>query len=140
MSDDTYAFAPKTNQDRVRDLIRLLGQPEGKTPGFAAREVQRMRRRLITEELCELDEAVADKDLVETADALADLLYVTYGYAITLGIDIDAVFAAVHASNMAKAPGGVVIRREDGKVLKPEGWEPPTEAIRAILVKDGWTP
>lgn len=49
------------------------------------------------------------------------------------------VFAAVHASNMAKAPNGVVIRREDGKVLKPEGWEPPTEAIRAILVKDGWT-
>ena len=60
-------------------------------------------------------------------------------YAITLGIDIDAVFAAVHASNMEKAPNGVVIRREDGKVLKPEGWEPPTEAIRAILVKDGWT-
>jgi hypothetical protein len=39
---------------------------------------------------------------------------------------------------MAKAPDGVVIRREDGKVLKPEGWEPPTEAIRAILVRAGW--
>lgn len=138
MSNDTYAFAPKTNQDRVREFTRVMELPEGKTPGFVGAALAELRASLILEEVNELDNAVCTYDLVETADALADLLYVTYGYAITLGIDIDAVFAAVHTSNMAKAPGGVVIRREDGKVLKPEGWEPPTEAIRAILVKDGW--
>lgn len=134
----TYAFAPKTNQDRVREFTRVMGLPEGKTPCFATETWAKLRRDLIEEELDELDKALEAKDLVETADALADLLYVTYGYAITLGIDIDAVFAAVHASNMAKAPNGVVTRREDGKVLKPADWQPPTAAIKAILGRDGW--
>lgn len=118
--------------------MKVMEQPERATPGFVSTQLTGLRLSLIAEEVTELTEAVINNDLVETADALADLLYVTYGYAITLGIDIDAVFAAVHASNMAKAPGGVVTRREDGKVLKPDGWEPPTEAIKAILVRDGW--
>jgi predicted HAD superfamily Cof-like phosphohydrolase len=66
-------------------------------------------------------------DFDETIDGLADLLYVVYGAAVTFGIDLDPFFDEVHRSNMAKDGGAT---REDGKILKPEGWQPP--AIRAI--------
>lgn len=68
-------------------------------------------------------------DIVGIADALADMVYVIAGAAHVYGIDLDAVFAEVHRSNMAKlGPGGKPIYREDGKVLKPEGWTPPDVA------------
>lgn len=81
-------------------------------------------------------------DLVEVADALTDLVVVTKGSAHTYGIDIDSTFIAVHQTNMAKMDPvtGKPIRDARGKVTKPEGWVPPTEAITALLVEDGWTP
>lgn len=81
-------------------------------------------------------------DLVEAADALGDLIVVTKGSAHTLGIDIDSTVVAIHGTNMAKMDPatGKPIRDARGKVTKPDGWVPPTEAIKAILVEDGWTP
>lgn len=81
-------------------------------------------------------------DLVEAADALGDLIVVTKGSAHTLGIDIDSTVVAIHATNLAKMDPvtGKPIRDARGKVTKPEGWVPPTEAIKAILVEDGWVP
>jgi len=70
-------------------------------------------------------------DLVNATREYADLIYVVEQGNVRCGIIGDAVFDEVHRSNMAKAPGGVVTRREDGKVLKPEGWKPP--AIKGVL-------
>lgn len=81
-------------------------------------------------------------DLVEAADALTDLIVVTKGSGHTLGIDLDSTFIAVHETNMAKMDPvtGKPGRDARGKVTKPPGWVPPTEAIRALLLADGWTP
>ncbi len=101
---------------------RRCGILIGERPALPAAEVVALRQRLIAEEVAELEEALQRGDLAEVADALADLLYVTYGAAISFGIDIRPIFAAVHRANMAKAGGP---RRADGKLLKPDGWQPP---------------
>lgn len=94
--------------------------------------IQSLRYDLIYEELRELNEAMLDRDIVEVADAIADLLYVVYGTAVSYGIDIEPVFEAVHKSNMDKIwPDGELHYHPNGKVKKPEGWEPPN--IKAIL-------
>lgn len=149
---------------QVGDFMRVMGQPVRDTPtSEIPDDERRLRARLVYEEAVEFATAMgmavngwdpADGlidlkephnriDLVEAADALADLLVVVYGSAHTLGIPIKAVFDAVHETNMAKAPGGVVTRREDGKVLKPDGWVPPTAAIKEILrdaIGSSWNP
>lgn len=78
-----------------------------------------LRRKLILEEANEFNEAASEEVMI---DALCDLLYVTFGTAVELGIDLDPFFIAVHEANMKKLEGPT---REDGKRLKPEGWEPP---------------
>lgn len=94
--------------------------------------IQSLRYDLIYEELRELNEAMLDRDIVEVADAIADLLYVVYGTAVSYGIDIEPVFEAVHKSNMDKIwPDGELHYHPNRKVKKPEGWEPPN--IKAIL-------
>ncbi len=82
---------------------------------------QNLRRRLIQEEFEELQEAMQEKDLPAMAKELADLLYVVYGTAVSLGIDIEPVFAEVHRSNMSKVGG---YKREDGKWVKPLTYSP----------------
>jgi predicted HAD superfamily Cof-like phosphohydrolase len=87
---------------------------------------------LIEEELNELKEAIANDDLVEVADALADLLYVVYGAGAAFGINLDACFHEVHSSNMSKlGEDGKPIYREDGKVMKGPNFREP--ALRDIL-------
>jgi predicted HAD superfamily Cof-like phosphohydrolase len=86
---------------------------------------KQLRVDLIQEELDEFAEAAVMNDLVKMVDALADLLYVVYGSAVSLGVEIGPVFQEVHAANMAKVGGPV---REDGKRLKPPGWRPPDVA------------
>jgi predicted HAD superfamily Cof-like phosphohydrolase len=94
-----------------------------------------LRVRLIEEEAEEFRQAVARGDLVEMVDALCDLLYVTYGAAVSLGVDLEPFFAEVHRSNMAKRGAA---KRADGKQLKPEGWEPPRIAdLLARLYQEG---
>jgi predicted HAD superfamily Cof-like phosphohydrolase len=101
-----------------------------------------LRVNLIVEEVTkELLPAIANRDLVETADAIVDSIYVLIGAALEFGIPVAEVWAAVQSANMAKAveqPNGTfkVIKRADSKILKPEGWTPPD--VKAILVAHGW--
>jgi predicted HAD superfamily Cof-like phosphohydrolase len=90
----------------------------------------RMYSNLITEEYTELQEALAAKDPVETLDALTDILVVTIGAMNSMGADGEGAWREVMATNFAKIDRqlGKVRRRDDGKILKPEGWEPPNLA------------
>jgi predicted HAD superfamily Cof-like phosphohydrolase len=87
----------------------------------------KMYAKLITEEYDELAVAIANKDPVETLDALVDILVVTIGAINSMGADGEGAWREVMATNFNKIDRrtGKVLRREDGKVLKPEGWEPP---------------
>lgn len=91
-------------------------------PAIPPPEIRALRLRLIEEELGELRDGLTQGDIYETADALADLLYVVYGCAVACGIDLAPVFHAVHIANMCKLHGP---KRADGKQLKPEDWQPP---------------
>jgi predicted HAD superfamily Cof-like phosphohydrolase len=87
----------------------------------------------------EFEEAARSRDLTGMADSLADLVYVTYGAAVTLGIDLDDVVAEVHASNLSKmGPEGRPRLRQDGKVLKPASYEPPD--VDLVLENQGPLP
>ena len=83
--------------------------------------------KLITEEYDELQVAAANKDRVETVDALLDIIVVAIGALHSVGVDVDGAWKEVSASNLAKINPrtGRVQKREDGKVIKPEGWQPP---------------
>lgn len=87
----------------------------------------KMYAKLITEEYDELQVAIANKDAVETLDALVDILVVTIGAINSMGADGEGAWREVMATNFAKIDRqlGKVRRRDDGKILKPEGWEPP---------------
>lgn len=96
-----------------------MGQSVGSTIEF--RDVN-LRRALVAEEAKELDVAMLDRNMPATIDALCDLLYVVFGTAVVLGVDIEPFFDEVHRTNMLKSTGEV---RADGKRLKPPGWKPP---------------
>ena len=112
----------------VRAFHERFGVAVADRPRLPDEGVRELRIRLLREEAEEAAAALAGVSLADIAQELADLLYVTYGTAVSLGIDIRPVFAAVHAANMAKVGGGT---RADGKVLKPPGWRPPD--VRAVL-------
>lgn len=98
-------------------------------PEIPAPLIEKLCTKLITEEFAELQIAVVNRDIVEIAHELADLLYVCYYMANSYGIVMEPIFSAIHQANMAKAGG---TKREDGKLLKPEGWQP---ADIASLIK-----
>ncbi len=106
----------------VMEFHRKFGAAIGDEPHIPDADTVKLRLRLIEEEARELRAAVDEESLVDIADSLADLLYVTYGTAVSFGIDIRPVFEEVHRANMTKDGGP---RREDGKVLKPDDWIPP---------------
>jgi predicted HAD superfamily Cof-like phosphohydrolase len=89
-----------------------------------------LRRKLVAEEAEEFDHAAATGNLVEVADALADLLYVTFGAALAFGIPIDEIFAEVHRSNMTKSTA----KNEFGKTIKGEFFDPPD--LKSILERE----
>ena len=121
-----------TNFELVEDFMEAMGQEVNAIPAFPEEEIQRLRLDLIEEELDELHYAIDNKDMVEIADALGDLLYVVYGAGHAFGIDLDECFKEIHASNMSKlGPDGKPIKREDGKVLKPDTFFPPD--LKSIL-------
>ncbi len=121
-----------TNFELVEDFMEAMGQEVNAVPSFPEEEIQRLRLDLIEEELDELHYAMDNKDMVEIADALGDLLYVVYGAGHAFGIDLDECFKEIHASNMSKlGPDGKPIKREDGKVLKPDTFFPPD--LKSIL-------
>ena len=117
----------------VRAFHQKYGFPVNDRPQLRDKETSVFRYRLLREEFEEYTDAERMRtkpDLIEIADALADMVYVIYGTAITYGIDLDAVVAEVHRSNMTKTASGSTVK----KVLKGPGYEPP--AIAAILHRD----
>ena len=121
----------KTNFDLVEDFMKAFGQEVKSDPDFPNDETVSLRIELIAEELNELFDACEQKDIVEVADALTDILYVTYGAGHAFGIDLDACFREVQRSNMSKlGEDGKPIYRDDGKVLKgPNYFEPDLKSI-----------
>ena len=124
-----------SNFTRVMDFMNNFKQEVKYNPEFPDEKVQKLRISLIEEELEEFKEAIENKDVVGVADALTDILYVTYGAGAAFGIDLDKCFEEVHNSNMSKLDrDGRPIYREDGKILKgPDYFEPNLEKI----VKNG---
>ncbi|MVA75556.1 nucleotide pyrophosphohydrolase [Auraticoccus sp. F435] len=114
----------------VAEFHRAFGLPSRDRPeADVGRADAELRVRLLREETEEFAEASAAGDLVAVADALADIVYVAYGTADVYGIDLDAVVAEVHRSNMTKLDGsGRPVLRADGKVLKSERYRPPDVA------------
>lgn len=138
-------------QEKVEEFMRAFGQsipPHPTLEGYP----QELRMKLILEEALEFVTAAGASalvttthntyfegrdapDMVEMIDAMCDILYVTYGAASAMGIDLEPFFNEVHRSNMAKlGPDGKPIRREDGKVMKPKGWTPPD--LVSLLTKE----
>ena len=103
----------------VKKFMETFGQEVKQSPGFPSEKIQELRIKLIEEEFLELKEAIKSKDIKEVADALTDILYVTYGAGHAFGIDLDGCFDEVQRSNMSKLDeNGKPIYNEDGKVLK----------------------
>jgi predicted HAD superfamily Cof-like phosphohydrolase len=130
---DVYAFNQACNVP-MRD-----------TPGLVPQAELELAIRLIDEEVNkELLPTLrnAPQDLVTVADAAIDSIYVITGLLLRLGIPGHLVWQIVQRTNMAKVDPdtGEVVRRADGKILKPEGWQPPEPAIKLLLEQKGWKP
>ena len=108
-----------TNFLKVKDFMETFGQSVLEKATFPEKKIVKLRLDLIKEELKELEEAIKNNDLVEVADALTDILYVTYGAGHAFGINLDDCFDEVQKSNMSKLDEyGKPIYNSDGKVLK----------------------
>ena len=120
-----------TNNDKVKKFMETYGQEVKHRPEFPDADTCNLRLELIAEELNELYDAISDKDIIAVADALTDILYVTYGAGHAFGVDLDACFDEVQRSNMSKlGEDGKPIYRDDGKVLKgPNYSEPNLERV-----------
>jgi len=106
-------------QAMVRAWHEKFGVGIGESPAIRRAS---LRAELIREEASETVAAIERGDLVEAIDGMCDVLYVVFGTAIEFGVDLAPFFAEVHRTNMLKIGGAT---REDGKILKPDGWEPP---------------
>ena len=123
----------KTMFEMVRDFHTAFGQRVGTRPMLPDYQERELRVRLMKEEFNEYNKAEDNNDIVNLAVELADIIYISCGTAVSYGIPLDDVFNAIHAANMNKLVDGEVIRREDGKIKKPEGWRPAD--IAGILKK-----
>ena len=108
-----------SNFSKVGTFMKTFGQEVKDKPAFSTDKINKLRIDLIKEELEELTEAMNNNDLLEVADALTDILYVTYGAGHAFGIDLDKCFEEVQNSNMSKLDkNGKPIYNESGKVMK----------------------
>ena len=108
-----------SNFNKVGIFMKTFGQQVKNKPSFSSDKINKLRIDLIKEELEELTEAMDNKDLLEVADALTDILYVTYGAGHAFGINLDKCFDEVQNSNMSKLDdNGKPIYNESGKVMK----------------------
>jgi len=108
-----------SNFNKVGIFMKTFGQEVKNKPSLSSEKINKLRLDLIKEELSELTEAMRNKDLLEVADALTDILYVTYGAGHAFGIDLDKCFEEVQNSNMSKLDeNGKPIYNEHGKVMK----------------------
>ena len=115
-----------SNFESVKVFMRTFGQEIKDKPSFPSTKITQLRYNLIKEELNELGESIDKNNLKEVADALTDILYVTYGAGHAFGINLDACFTEVQSSNMSKlGKDGKPIYIEHGKVLKgPKYFKP----------------
>ena len=115
-----------SNFESVKKFMKTFGQEVKEKADFPSNKITTLRYDLISEELAELKEAIDKKDIKEVADALTDILYVTYGAGHAFGIDLDKCFDEVQKSNMSKlGVDGKPIYNEKGKVMKgPNYFEP----------------
>ena len=108
-----------TNFQKVKKFMETFGQEVKSSPSFSSEKINKLRYNLIKEELDEFKQALDNDDLLEVADALTDILYVTYGAGHAFGIDLDACFNEVQNSNMSKLDeNGKPIYNVSGKVMK----------------------
>ena len=108
-----------SNFRKVGTFMKTFGQEVKTSPSLSTDKINKLRIELIKEELEELTEAMKNNDLLEVADALTDILYVTYGAGHAFGIDLDKCFDEVQNSNMSKlGEDGKPIYNEAGKVMK----------------------
>ena len=115
-----------SNYQKVKKFMQTFGQEVKNTPAFPNEKITKLRISLIEEELSELKVAIEDRNMVEVADALTDILYVTYGAGHAFGINLDKCFEEVQSSNMSKLDKhGKPIYDNNGKVMKgPNYFEP----------------
>tara|TARA_B100001996_G_scaffold381534_1_gene371167 strand:- start:316 stop:687 length:372 start_codon:yes stop_codon:yes gene_type:complete len=108
-----------TNFEKVGKFMKTFGQEVKTTSGLSSEKINLLRIKLIIEELEEFKKAIEEDDIVEVADALTDILYVTYGAGHAFGIDLDKCFDEVQKSNMSKLDdNGKPIYNDLGKVMK----------------------
>ena len=108
-----------TNFEKVGLFMKTFGQEVKNKPSLSTDKINQLRISLINEELEEFKEAIKNKDIKEAADALTDILYVTYGAGHAFGINLDKCFDEVQQSNMSKLGGdGKPIYNDAGKVMK----------------------
>ena len=122
-----------SNFEKVKKFMQTFGQEVNTSPSFPTEKIVKLRYELIKEELSELNEAIKDKNLEEIADALTDILYVTYGAGHAFGINLDKCFEEVQNSNMSKLDtNGKPIYNDKGKVMKgPNYFKPDLEKFVA---------
>ena len=120
-----------TNFEKVKQFMQTFGQEVKTKSSFSDEKTNQLRLDLISEELEELKNAMQSKDLLEVADALTDILYVTYGAGHAFGINLDKCFDEVQNSNMSKlGSDGKPIYNESGKVMKgPNYFKPNLKKI-----------
>jgi predicted HAD superfamily Cof-like phosphohydrolase len=115
-----------SNFNKVKIFMETFGQEVKNKPSFSSDKINDLRYELIREELDEFKEALKNKDILEVADALTDILYVTYGAGHAFGIDLDKCFEEVQKSNMSKLDkNNKPIYNESGKVMKGPGYFKP---------------
>ncbi len=115
-----------TNFEKVKKFMETFGQEVKSKPSFSSKKINDLRYNLIKEELDELKQAIDKNDLLEVADALTDILYVTYGAGHAFGINLDNCFSEVQNSNMSKlGTDGKPIYNEAGKVMKGPNYYKP---------------
>ena len=124
-----------TNFEKVGLFMNTFGQEVKKKSELSSDKINSLRLSLIQEELDELTKAINEKDILEVADALTDILYVTYGAGHAFGIDLDKCFDEVQNSNMSKLdPKGKPIYNDQGKVMKGPNYFKPN--LSKFLIKD----
>ncbi len=125
-----------TNFEKVGKFMKTFGQDVKTSSGLSSEKINLLRIKLIEEELGEFKKAINEKNLIEVADALTDILYVTYGAGHAFGIDLDKCFDEVQKSNMSKLDdAGKPIYNDLGKVMKgPNYFKPNLVNIRKWLI------
>ena len=124
-----------SNFNKVKTFMNTYGQEVKEKASFPENKIVQLRIDLIEEELNELKEAVKNNDIVEVADALTDILYVTYGAGHSFGVNLDECFDEVQRSNMSKlGEDGKPIYNESGKVMKGPGYFAPN--LKKIIKLD----